>query len=175
MPVTNTLPLFNFAKEYGWNPIEANLLGASAIISGDTPIQNVLHTMQTYTASFGGQTPAPTNKPRFCSDKAGKVVPCNSPDAVPYDQRDGVTNDPSRQDPKLPRDPRIYKPDGSIIPESERQKDADGGIPLTREEADKFKATNEKQSSSVFDDWFKRIALVIAGIVLLAVAVASLR
>lgn len=175
MATTNTLPMINFAREYGWNPVEANLLGASAFFSGDTPTENVLGSVNIFQVAHG----ITAQKPKFCSDKTGRVVSCDSREAVPYDQRDGVTNDPSKQDPKnLPPIPDGYQKkdiwvdkDGNIVPPNTpgaTQADLygkDAGIGAAVQSAIGIDA----------DDLFKRITFVVIGIVILAIALVSLR
>ena len=171
---TNTLPMINFTREFGWNPVEANLLGASAFFSGDTPTENVLGSVQVYQLAHG----ILPQKPKFCSDKTGRVVSCDSKEAVPFDQRDGVTNDPSKQDPKLPQTPDGYTKrdiwadkDGNIVPPNTpgaTQADLygkDAGVGAAVIGALGIDA----------DDLFKRITFVVIGIVILAVALVSLR
>lgn len=181
METTNTLPLFNFSQEFGINPIELNLLGGSPIVSGDTPIQNVMHNLVAFNQAFGGQTPAPTNKPKFCSDKTGKVVDCNSPDAVPYNEREGVTNDPSKQDPKnLPPDNSgdWYQEDvwtdkdGNIVPPNTPGATNNPGI---WKRGAGIGDTLQKSFGVDTNDWFKRIVLVVLALLLITVAVVSLR
>lgn len=175
---TNTLPMVNFTREYGWNPVEANLLGASSFFSGDTPTENVLGSVNIFQIAHG-ITP---QKPKFCSDKTGRVVPCDSKDAVPYDQRDGVTNDPLAQggngsgsttaspEGYTKRDIWVDK-NGNIVPPNTpgaTQADLygkDAGVGATVKGALGIDA----------DDLFKRITFVVIGIVILAIALVSLR
>lgn len=161
---TNTLPILNFTREYSWNPIEAWLLGASPVISGDTPASNVIHTYNQYLRAhnFQGQWP-PASIGQSCTDQNGRKVPC-----------------PSEQDNTKPSVGTI--PDNSgDWKEEEVWIDKDGNI-VAPNTPGATKNTMRVRGAGVVDsllsnsdNWFKRITLVAVGIVIIAIAIASLR
>lgn len=149
---TNTLQVFDFSREYAFNPIEAWLLGASPVINGDTPADNVIHTYGVYLRSHGydGQWP-PASIGQNCKDQNGNAVPC-----------------PSEQDNSKPSaGTRGYDPpaDGQVIPPEARDKkpSLELGVPY------------EGKSNSYVDDLIKRFFLLVAAIVIIAIALVSLR
>lgn len=156
METINTLPLINFAKESGWNPIEAWLLGASPVVSGDTPFSNVGYSIAAFQQAH-------TQQPKFCADRDGHVVSCDSPNRVPGG-KSGGENNPILNDPSVPGGQRGNQ--GSTIP----------GLP-------ELPSSGEPGASSDLLKWFgvdgedllKRIALIVLAIVLIAIAVVSLR
>ncbi len=178
MATTNTLPMVNFVREYGWNPVEANLLGASAFFSGDTPVENVLGSIGAFREAHGF---AP-QKPKFCADRKGKVVPCDSPEAVPYSEREGVTNDPLAQggsgSGSTTTAPEGYKKkdvwvdaNGDAVPPG-----TPGAQPTDLYSKDAGVGATVKEYLGLdTDDMFKRITLVVFAVVILAVALISLR
>lgn len=155
METTNTLPIFNLAREFGWNPTEASLFGASPIISGDTPVSNALYSVQLF-----GQ--AHQQNPRFCADKEGRVVPCNSPDRVQGGATGGNSNpiygdDAQRKIDALPNRPDITQTYPDAI-----QKGIGAITGVTPETV--------KETAA---DWFKRIALLLFALVIVYIALKS--
>jgi len=146
---SQTMPLVNFSRESGWNTIEAWLVGASPVISGSTGIDNALYTVTAFQQAH--------QSPKFCADKDGKVVDCNSPDRVPGGKSGGDNNPVfgGGEIPGMPRNPQ--QGDGKEIPGLPK------GLPPSGE------------SLPDFDDWFKRGFLAIAAIVIIALAIVSLR
>lgn len=119
---------FNLAKEYGWTPSIVNMLGGVSNLDSYTPLGAARQTVNgyedylqrtvgdsaaqvadsvyawadklginrdnAYAAAFGF---AP-QQPKFCADKTGKVVPCDSPDRVQggaTSPQGGGTNNPT--------------------------------------------------------------------------------
>lgn len=151
-----TTPLVNFAREAGWNPIEAWLMGASPVISGATGIDNLAHTVTAFQDA---------HKPKYCADKNGRVVDCNSPDRVEGGATGG-NNNPIYGNPSATQD----NPYGDQIP---------GGVkPPNDVYGDQIpggSGTPANANNGIFDDYFKRIVLALAAIVIIAIAVVSLR
>lgn len=153
--LNQSLPLVNFARESGWNPTEAWLLGASPVISGSTGIDNLAHTVTSFQEA---------HKPKFCADKNGKVVSCDSPDRV-QGGASGGQNNPIYGNPSATQD----NPYGDQIP---------GGVkPPNDIYGDQIPGASGTPQNVVGtgEDWFKRILLGLAAIVIIAIAVASLR
>lgn len=155
--LNQSLPLVNFAQEAGWNPIEAWLMQASPVITGSTGVDNLAHTVMSFQQA---------HTPKFCADKTGKVVPCDSPDRVQGGATGGADNNPiygqNQNNPygdQIPGVKQNDNPYGDQIP-------GGSGVPQN---------TGNGILSSTIDDWFKRIALVLAAIVIIAIAVVSLR
>jgi len=144
----NTMPLVNFSRESGWNPIEMWLLGASPVISGSTGLDNVVHTTTMFQE---------THKPKFCADKNGKVVDCNSPDRVQGGASGGDNNPIYGQNPKQSDSP--YYPEAAIPNQSGEEQWLKDNPP----------------KPGLVDDYSKRIFLGLLAIVLIAIAVISLR
>ncbi len=136
-----TMPLVNFSRESGWNPIEAWLMGASPVISGSTGIDNLAHTVSAFQQAH--------QSPKFCADKTGKVVPCDSPDRVQGGATGGNNN------PISGGNPTKDNPYGDQIPGSS--------------------GTPKYGNDGIFDEWFKRIMLALVAIIIIAIAVVSLR
>lgn len=111
----NSLQLFNFNTEFGWNEIEANLLGASGIITGNTPVSFIRNSLDKYLMAFQepvgqdeasriGKTPSPRTK--TCADKDGRIVPCDSPERI-EGGRSGISLRSILGLPELPPDAAI--------------------------------------------------------------------
>ena len=151
---SESLPLFNFSRETGWNPTEAWLLGASSVISGSTGVDNLAHTVTAFQEA---------HKPKFCADKNGKVVDCNSPDRVQGGATGGTNNpiygNPSQDNPYGDQIPGGVKPPNDVYGDQ---------IPGAS-------GTPQNANNGIFDDWFNRIVLALAAIVIIAIAIASLR
>lgn len=169
MPATNTTHFADLTLEYGWNPAEADLLGASPYLNGDTPISFARFTLDQFANAFAmGQD----GKPKFCADRNGRVVPCDSPERVPGG-RSGETSGPIIGTPP-------FTPDDGWIPE-EIYVDKDGnsvppGTPGAQKSTIFSKASGLKEAIGVTgDDLLKRGALLLLAIVLIAIAVISFR
>lgn len=92
----NSLQIANLSTELGWNEIEANLLGATTYITGNMPVSFIRHSLNQFQNAFQQQKPdiieypddnsqiskTPKSGKATCTDKNGKVVPCNSPDRI---------------------------------------------------------------------------------------------
>jgi len=152
-------PLINFAGEAGWNPIEAWLLGASPVISGSTGIDNLAHTVTAFQDA---------HKPKFCADKNGKVVDCNSPDRVEGGATGGNNN------PIYGQNPSKDNPYGDQIPGGQGGMDNPYGDQIPGGSGTP-QNTGQGILQGTIDDWFKRIVLALAAIVIIAIAIASLR
>lgn len=149
-----SLKLIDFAKESGWNPTEAWLLGASSVITGSTGVDNLAHTVTMFQQA---------HTPKFCADKNGKVVPCDSPDRVPGGTTGGTNNpiygNPTQDNPYGDQIPGGVKPPNEVYGDQ---------IPGAS-------GTPKNANNGIFDDYFKRIILALAAIVIIAIAVFSLR
>jgi len=167
----NPLQLTNFNTEYGWNEIEANLLGASGIITGNMPTGYIKYSLEQYANAFrfqddNSQLPdstKPSNKPKFCADKDGKVVPCDSPERV-EGGKSGVSLRGIFGLPDLPPDTDVLCSD------------------CTKEQAEALRRTGQlpSASGSLFNIPFfgsidvKALAFLVIGILLLVVAINKL-
>lgn len=160
MQATNTAPMINFAREMSWNPVEASLLGASAIISGDTPLANVRYTLDSYYRAFTAQ------EPKFCADKNGRVVPCDSPERV-RGGRSGGENNPIYGDGQYPGSGSTQKGRYCYDPTT--------NAPVPEGTPGSLCQDTPPTNSAIGDDVIKRIALFLIALVLLAVAAVSLR
>ncbi len=148
---TNTLPIINFSREFGWNPLEMEQLGASPIISGDTPQQAVLHNFAAFFQAHGGQWPPPSIG-QSCKDQNGNAVPCPS-------EQDNSKPSSGTRGYEPPEDGRIYPPEA----QPGAKPSLELGVPDTG------------KTSSIVEDYLKRSALLLLAIVLIAIAVVSLR
>lgn len=168
MDYTQSLPLVRFSRESGWNPVEMWLLGATDNITGHTDANNVAHTIKMFQQAH--------QQPKFCADKNGRVVDCNSPERV-QGGATGGRNNPiyGDQTPSQPpdnsgdwrRDTIWTDGNGNIVPEG-----TPGAIP-----SDMWSrgAGIVDTLTSNADNWFKRVVLALAAIVIIAIGVASLR
>ncbi len=151
-----SMPLVNFSRESGWSPIEAWLMGASPVISGSTGIDNLAHTVSAFQQAH--------QSPKFCADKTGRVVPCDSPDRVQGGATGGNNN------PIYGGNPTQDNPYGDQIP---------GGVkPPNDVYGDQIpgaSGTPKYANDGIFDEWFKRIMLALVAIIIIAIAVVSLR
>lgn len=168
---SQSLPLVNFAQEAGWNPIEAWLLGASPVISGQTGIDNALHTVTAFQQA---------HTPKFCADKTGKVVPCDSPDRVQGGATGGTNNPIYGENPQNPSSAQA--PDNSgdwhqetiwIDPQGNQVPPNTPGATANTMWVRGAGIIDSLTSNA--DNWFKRIMLGLAAIVIIAIAIASLR
>lgn len=163
----NTLPFYDFGLESGWNPIEANLLGASTVFSGDTPINHIGYSLQAFQQAH-----------QQTAGEWDKVI------------RDNQAIDPNNN-PYIPHYPK--NPDDSVNNPSLNNtgkvrricSDANGNIVLTSREGEAGIrcTTSIDQSPGFFDeltkgtvttsfgDFEKRILLVVAGIAIILVAI----
>lgn len=92
------------------NELTANQLNAASVFNGNTPVSFINYSLGT----IGEFLQNPSQK-RFCADKNGRVVDCNSPERVEggsTSQQGGGTNNPSGGSPF----PEILDELGKIVP-----------------------------------------------------------
>jgi len=168
MPTTDTMPTIGL----GWNPVTANLYGVPAFFSGDTPLSAVVRALQVKALQQGqGQ-----------GRDVIEVIPSDRHQGGPVAD-DGLVIDPAtgravprgRNDELRERWPGIpLPPSGGIpgIPEG-----APGGAPSPGPYCSPFDVPC--WFGRIFDldpkDAAKRAGLVLVAIVLLAVALISMR
>lgn len=171
--LNQSLPLVNFAQEAGWNPIEAWLMQASPVITGSTGVDNLAHTVMSFQQA---------HSPKFCADKNGKLVDCNSPDRVQGGATGGADNNPIYGN-NSPQSPSTANPPDSSGDwhQEDIWVDAQGNqVPPNTLGATKNTmwvrgAGLLSGLTSNADNWYKRIMLGVVAIVIIAIAVVSLR
>lgn len=168
MFTTTTTPLVNIPRETGWNPIEMWLSGIEPNVNGAQDVNQLLNTIRVYGASF--------QQPKFCADKTGKVVDCNSPERVPGGATGGDNNPIYGQNPKTqpPDNSGDWKPetiwtdkDGNIVPPN-----TPGATPneMWSKGAGVFSGLSFDK-----DNWYTRIMIGLLAIIIIAIAIFSLR